>query len=68
MAPRTGFESRVREELEASSPVDQDDFVSRLENTGMERGEVLKSIRVLMEQDEVSYTLDWNLHIEKQSK
>lgn len=60
----TGFEDEVLEELEAArEPVNQDRFVEELESQGFERGEALRTIRSLMEQDRVSYTVSWDLRI-----
>lgn len=58
-------ESRVQQELKQSEPVDQDEFVRSFESSELNKKEVLGALRGLMEQDKVSYTLDYNLQTQE---
>lgn len=58
----TSVETRVRDGIGDDS-VDQDELVSELSNEGLDQGEVLKTLRGLMERDEVSYTAQWDLKL-----
>jgi hypothetical protein len=67
MAPPTA-KTRVRERLtEAEDPLDQEELIETLQSSGeeLEREDILRALRVLMDQDEVSYSIDWNLQLEQ---
>jgi len=61
-------ETRVRKRLtEAEEPLDQEELIELLESRGeeLEREDILRALRVLMDKDEVSYSIDWNLQLEQ---
>lgn len=67
MTPPTA-ETRVRERLtRAEEPLDQEELIELLEDRreDLEREDILRALRVLMDKDEVSYSIDWNLQLEQ---
>lgn len=67
MTPSTA-ETRVRQRLtEAEEPLDQEELIELLESRReeLEREDILRALRVLMDKDEVSYSIDWNLQLEQ---
>jgi len=67
MTPPTA-ETRVRQRLtEAEEPLDQEELIKLLEDRReeLEREDILRALRVLMDKDEVSYSIDWNLQLEQ---
>jgi hypothetical protein len=57
------LEETVRERLDNTGPVEQEKLVEDIFGD-RDRDSVLGALRVLMEKDEVSYTVDWNLQFE----
>ncbi|WP_049894002.1 hypothetical protein [Salinarchaeum sp. Harcht-Bsk1] len=64
MATTEPIEERVKRELRSREPVDQDDFVAVME-PDMSRQRLLNALRNLMQDDEVSYTVEWELQVEE---
>lgn len=61
-------ETKVRQRLtEAEEPLDQEELIEVLQSSGeeLEREDILRALRVLMDRDEVSYSIDWNLQLEQ---
>ena len=61
-------ETRVRKRLtEAEEPLDQEELIKSLESRGeeLEREDILRALRVLMDKGEVSYSIDWNIQLEQ---
>lgn len=67
MTPPTA-KTNVREQLtQAEEPLNQEELIKILESDveGLKREEILRALRVLMDKDEVSYDIDWNLQLEE---
>ena len=65
MTPPTA-ETRVRQQLdEAEEPLDQEELIELLQRDEIERKDILRALRVLMDKDEISYSLDWDLQLEQ---
>jgi hypothetical protein len=64
MAPQHAED--VREKLAEHEPVDQEEFVEEISRSeGFRQEEVLDGLRNLMERDQISYTIEWDLQIEE---
>jgi hypothetical protein len=60
--PQPDLESHVKLELESSEPVDQNEFIKSVsEGSEVDEQHVLLALRKLMERDQVSYTIDYDL-------
>jgi hypothetical protein len=59
------LEETVRQTLVDTGPVEQEELVDNVaQECEDDRDRVLGALRVLMEKDEVSYTIDWDLQFE----
>lgn len=62
---RSRLESKVQERLSATEPIGQSKFVNSVsKEMELDQQEVLSVLKTLMQHDEVSYTLDYNLRTE----
>jgi len=67
MTPPTA-ETKVRQRLtKAEEPLEQEELIEVLQRSGeeLEREDILRALRVLMDKDEVSYNIDWNIQLEQ---
>lgn len=62
----TELEDEVREHLADSGPIEQNDLVSNINSEeNVDPNAILGTLRTLMDRDEISYTVDWDLQVEE---
>jgi L-fucose isomerase-like protein len=59
------LEAHLRTEIESNEPVDKEEIINSVSNEAIEQERIMRALRSLMEEDKISFTIDWNLQTEE---